>query len=333
MQNSVTFWTEGGASIGMGHVMRCINIAHALDEQELPIHFLVNNERPVIDRLNSESLFHITYPMTGMHPSRLSGDIVVIDTKKDVSGQVHTLKEDGRKVILIDNTSTDEADAVVMPTPIYRGSRMRGLISGSEYIIIGDRFRNARERSPLEHSLPLKVLITMGGSDPNNLTGMVLKDLAGLDGIEVTVVIGPAFSSGRTFEDLNASRWEKFSIVHNPDDMAAWMGRSHVAFTAMGTTVFELAYMGVPSVVIGNYESDREDLAAMEGLGITRGLGFHKDLMPGEAGEAIKLFRDDAVLWRETSSKAMALTDGRGASRIAGIITAMLDGERTQKVI
>lgn len=332
MQDCVTFWTEGGPSLGMGHVMRCINIARALDGEDLPLHFLVNNERAVIERLNSEAFFHITYPLTGMHASRLSGGVVVIDTKKDVSGQVHTLKEDGRKVILIDNTSSGEADAVVMPTPIYRGHRASGLVCGSEYIIIGGQFRNARERGTLGHSRPLKVLVTMGGSDPNNLTGIVLMDLAEVGGIEVTVVIGPAFNANRSFEDLKTGRWEKFSFVHNPKEMAALMSGAHVAFTAMGTTVFELAYMGVPSVVIGNYESDREDMASLEELGISKGLGFHKDILPGETGKALKAFRDDPALWQEASTKAMALTDGRGAMRIAGLITSMIR-EKTARVM
>lgn len=328
MQNSVTFWTEGGPTVGMGHVMRCINIARALEEQELPLHFLVNNERPVIDRLNSEALFHITYPLTGRHPSRLSGDVVVIDTKRDVSGQVHTLKEDGRKVILIDNTSTDEADAVVMPTPLYRGSIKCGLVAGSEYIIIGERFRNARERGLLRHSAPLKVLVTMGGSDPNNLTGRILEELSDMEGIEVTVVIGPAFSADCAFESS-----DRFSFVHNPRDMAALMSGSHVAFTAMGTTIFELAYMGVPSLVIGNYESDREDLASIEELGISRGLGYHMDIQPGNISGALTEFRDNAAMWQETSMKAKALTDGRGALRIAGLITSMLSGDKAVKAV
>src|SRR3989304_6506945 len=122
MQNGVTFWTEGGPSIGMGHVMRCINIAHALETEEMPMHFLVNNERPVIDRLNEEPLFHIVYPMTGRHANRLTNGVVVIDTKRDVSAQVRSLREEGRKVVLIDNSSTGEADAIVMPTPVYRRS-------------------------------------------------------------------------------------------------------------------------------------------------------------------------------------------------------------------
>ena len=249
MQNGVTFWTEGGQSIGMGHVMRCINIARAFGAEEMPLHFLVNNERPVIERLNQEAFFHVVYPMSGKHANRLTKGVVVIDTKRDVSSQVRSLKEDGKKVVLIDNSSTDEADAIVMPTPVYRGQSRPALFSGSSYLIIGDNFREARGEGPISHSAPLKVLVTMGGADPFNLTEMVLKALWPIEGIEVTTVIGPAFRMTDTMEEFVKRSGESFTFAFNVKDMAPLMRASHIAFTAVGTTVYELAYMGVPSVL------------------------------------------------------------------------------------
>lgn len=324
MQNGVTFWTEGGTSIGMGHVMRCINIAHALETEEMPMHFLVNNERPVIDRLNEEALFHLVYPMTGRHVGRLTNGVVVIDTKRDVSEQVRSLREEGRKVVLIDNSSTGEADAIVMPTPVYRGQDNGNILHGNSYLIIGENFRRSRAAEPLVHSAPLKVLVTMGGADPFNLTETVLKALWNIEGIEVTIVIGPAFKLNETMEEFIRRNNEKFTFVFNAKNMAPLMRDTHIAFTAVGTTVYELAYMGVPSVLIGNYETDAEDLATLEKLGISRSLGYYMELNPAEITEATESFRDDPAIWAEMSLKARNLTDGDGAARIAAIIRSLI---------
>lgn len=324
MQNGVTFWTEGGLSIGMGHLMRCINIAKALEAGDLPLHFLVNNERPVIDRLNEEAFFHIVYPMTGRHAGRLTNGIVVIDTKRDVSPQVHALREEGRKVVLIDNSTSDEADAIVMPTPVYRGEARGGLHAGRRYLIIGEDFRAARRKTPAAHASPLKVLVTMGGSDPFNLTEKVLRALWDVEGIEVTTVLGPAFRMTETMEELVRRANERFSFVHGVKNMAPLMRDAHIAFTAVGTTVYELAYMGVPSVLIGNYESDADDLSTLEGLGICRSLGFFRDVEPFRIAEAAESFRDDAATWRGMSMNARGLTDGDGAARIAALIRSLI---------
>jgi len=320
----VTFWTEGGSSIGMGHVMRCVHVARALESEELPLHFLVNNERPVIERLNSEALFHITYPLTGAHASHLSGGVVVIDTKRDVNVQVRHLKEDGKKVVLIDNRSSVDADAVVMPTPLYSGGNERGLFSGSDYIIIGDNFRKACTLKTRKHSLPLKVLVTMGGSDPFDLTAMVLKALHDVEGIEVTVVIGPAFRNA----EGDWPKDEKFRFVRNVKDMAPLMREAHIGFTAMGTTVFELAYMGVPSVIIGNYADDRADLDSIRKLGICLSLGFYMDVKPCHIKEAVDFFRNERA-YDDMSINARRLTDGKGVSRIAGLVMSLLNGLRS----
>lgn len=324
MQNGVTFWTEGGPSIGMGHLMRCINIAHALETEEMPMHFLVNNERPVIDRLNEEALFHLIYPMTGRHANRLTNGVVVIDTKRDVSSQVRALREEGRKVVLIDNSSTPEADAIVMPTPVYKGQGCGNILYGNSYLIIGDNFIKARGSAPVRHSLPLKVLVTMGGSDPFNLTETVLKALWNIEGIEVTTVIGPAFKMTETIEEFIKRSSERFKFVFNARNMAPLMRAAHIAFTAVGTTVYELAFMGVPSVLIGNYETDAEDLAALESLGISRSLGHYRDIDQSSISDAAERFRDDPASWAEMSLNARNLTDGDGASRIAALIRSLI---------
>lgn len=323
MQNGVTFWTEGGPSIGMGHLMRCINIAHALAPEDMPMHFLVNNERPVIDRLNQEALFHIVYPITGRHANRLTNGVVVIDTKRDVSTQVHALKEEGRKVVLIDNGSTEEADAIIMPTPVMKANGGGKHLAGSDYLIIGENFRRQRGSAPIQHALPLKVLVTMGGADPNNLTETVLKALWRVEGIEVTTVLGPAYRMTEAMEEFIKRSGGKFSFLFNVKDMAPVMRTSHVAFTAVGTTVYELAYMGIPSVLIGNYDTDASDLGALEGLGICKSLGHFKAVEQQAISGAAEFLRDDEAAWREISLNARGLTDGDGAARIASVITSL----------
>jgi UDP-2,4-diacetamido-2,4,6-trideoxy-beta-L-altropyranose hydrolase len=324
MQNGVTFWTEGGPSIGMGHLMRCINIARSLGSSEMPMHFLVNNERPVIERLNEEAFFHVVYPITGRHANKLTNGVVVIDTKRDVRDQVRSLREEGRKVVLIDNDSTDEADAIVMPTPIYRGEERGKLFSGSGYLIIGDNFRRERGTEPVPHSVPLKVLVTMGGADPFNLTEMVLKALWNIDGIVLTVVLGPAFRMTDVIEEFIKRSSDKLFFVFNARDMAPLMRATHIAFTAVGTTVYELAYMGVPSVLLGNYATDAEDLALLEGLGVSSSLGYYRELNPSLISNAAESFRDDSAMWSEMALAARNLTDGDGASRIADIICSLI---------
>ncbi|MBI5588128.1 MAG: hypothetical protein HY889_07160, partial [Deltaproteobacteria bacterium] len=178
MSHSVTFWTEGGSSIGMGHLARCVNVARALKRLSITADFLVNDERSVKDRLEAEGFSFRIVSLSKEPVSVLSHAVVVIDSKKDLRRHLSMLKEAGKKVVLIDNATAPEADTVVVPSPFHRGDRRGKLYGGSEYLIIGENFQRERNLGVSKGGhKPFKVLVTMGGADPFNLTELVVNAL------------------------------------------------------------------------------------------------------------------------------------------------------------
>ncbi|MFQ5736265.1 MAG: PseG/SpsG family protein [Thermodesulfobacteriota bacterium] len=321
----VTFWTEGGASIGMGHLARCVNLARELEMRGIRSGFLVNKDAAAAGRLSQEGLDYLYCALDDMGGVDLTRATVVIDTKRDVSAQVSALKKAGRQVITIENLSAvADSDAVVIPSPVFAGTQVRGKVfAGAEYVIMGKGFIEARKGlKRRRYTRPLKVLVTMGGADPNNLTGFVVDVLKDVRDIEVTVVIGPACRSHKRLENLTRGMATPFTFVTGVTDLAPYMRQAHVAFTAVGTTVYELAYMGVPSVIIANYESDRDYLRVFEALGISESLGFYRDVRGRDIVEAVRTFLKDPSICRAMSGCALEMTDGQGAARIADLIAA-----------
>src|SRR5574337_149843 len=246
-----------------------------------------------------------------------------MDTKKDVSDKVRLLKENGKKVVLIDNDTPASAlaDKVVLPSALPKRNLSDNAVYGRDYLIIGDNFRYARRRPA--YSSPLKVLVTMGGSDPNGLTEKVVEALWDFDSIETTVVIGPAAKPSNKLEGLVSSGNPRFRFLWNVRDMAPVMASSHLAFTAVGTTIYELAYMGVPSVLIANYPDDEPDLRGFEGLGTSLSLGYFKDVKASDIRVALRRLQMDRAYWELMSTRGRSLTDGMGAQRIALLIEGM----------
>lgn len=326
MSYRVTFWTEGGNPVGMGHISRCVNIARALKKSSVPFDFLINDDESVKARLEAEGFEYRAGWLTPETVQKINSGTVVIDTKKDLGGLVGMLKESCKRVVVIDNTSTAEADMAIFPSPFYRGERRVNERGGSDYVIIGDNFIRERGALPQEKPFrPFKVLITMGGADPFNLTEQVVNAIERLDGVEATVVIGPASKPTQFLKRFIESGSEKFRFLYNVADMAPVMSSSHIAFTAVGTTVYELAYLGVPSVVIANYPHDDSDLRELKELGISFGLGYYKDVNAPMIRGAVKSLMKRENLLELMSRKAYSLTDGRGAARIARCIAELAD--------
>ncbi len=162
------------------------------------------------------------------------------------------------------------------------------------------------------------VLITTGGGDSENIAGKILKKLYA-NGLEFHVVMGqfhPYFQEMKGLE----KEYTNIHIHHNVTDMAALMRNCDIAVTAGGSTIYELAAVGVPFVCF-SYAVNQElltEYVGREGIGGYAG-AWHRE--PGAVLERLeKQFWElvgDGKTQKEYIFRARAMTDGRGAERIA----------------
>ncbi len=354
MLNGVTFWTEGGSSIGMGHVMRSLSTARVLKASGVPVSFLINDDSSIAVLLAAEGMEFALLPFEGAAPPVITGSVIVMDTRRDVSRLAAALKMQGKWVVMVDNlTACGASDCVVMPTLTFRpdiwaemgeelpGGQLSNIKSGGDYVIIGENFIRGRAigrilARPQQESgkrpfsgEALKILVTMGGADPNFLAEKVVGALKGVEGIEVTVVIGPASTPSPGFRRVINSRSDTFTFLTDVKDLAPHAAAADFAFSAMGVTVYELAYMGVPSVLIANYPEDALDIETLESMGICRSLGYHRDVTEDGIRRVVGHFMGNRGGLKVISSNAVRLIDGRGAERIAGIISELYKHDKS----
>ena len=91
--------------------------------------------------------------------------------------------------------------------------------------------------------------MTMGGSDPDNATALVLGALERLSRrFDVTVVVGGANPR------LDSIRQQCLRLTrvcsHNTANFESLMAKTDMAIAAVGGTIWELAYMGVPTLLL-----------------------------------------------------------------------------------
>jgi spore coat polysaccharide biosynthesis predicted glycosyltransferase SpsG len=341
----IIIWTEGGKGIGLGHVRRCLVIAHELKERGIDVLFFVNGDPTANDWIKREGFNYKVFSLTKSRVSNtaMKGSYVfLIDTKKPVTELIRRIKKKGCKIILMDNETPTriEADTVIYPTAIYQNNLdwtgFKGKVfGGADYIPIAGSFIRIREKvKQRRFQPPYQVLVTMGGSDPNHLTSKVvssLLDLAESDHSLIThhlllikIVIGPAFSSDPDLDNIEKQYHHNVEFIKGKDDLSVEMAESHVAVTALGTTILELAFMGTPSIVIANYKTDKIDMKAFEKLGISLPLGYYEEMSDIKIKQTVNNLLKDKMLWENMSQKGKILIDGCGAKRIADIVEKML---------
>jgi len=111
----------------------------------------------------------------------------------------------------------------------------------------------------------------------------------------------------------------------SPMNMPEVLRGAKLAVTAGGTTLYELASLGVPMVILAIAENQRptcERFAVADAAGYA---GWYGELTPARLVEEIMVYWTEPELLRTLATRARSLVDGRGAARV---VAAMTGGAR-----
>jgi spore coat polysaccharide biosynthesis predicted glycosyltransferase SpsG len=162
-----------------------------------------------------------------------------------------------------------------------------------------------------------KVLVTMGGSDPDNVTLKVIQALqqVDMDGLEAIVVVG---GSNPNHEELQAavqdSRFPirlESNVTHMPELMA-W---ADVAVSAGGSTCWEIAFMGLPSLVLVLSENQQGIATGLDEAGVVLNVGWYTKASIAQVTKTLVVLLEDRGLRRRMGLQGRELVDGLGSER------------------
>jgi spore coat polysaccharide biosynthesis predicted glycosyltransferase SpsG len=192
------------------------------------------------------------------------------------------------------------------------------LLLGTDYILLRREFLKYRD---WERSIPdvgRKLLVTLGGADPENITETVVRalDLVSVDDLEVVVVVGgtnPHLDALRTAVARSGLRIE---LRVNVADMASLMAWADAAVTAGGSSAWEIALLGVPALGIGRARYEIQLLRAAAASGILVNLGPYLDVTAGLIAERLARLLLDPDERTRLSDSARRVADGFGPERV-----------------
>jgi RimJ/RimL family protein N-acetyltransferase len=163
-----------------------------------------------------------------------------------------------------------------------------------------------------------KVLVTMGGADPDNVTLQVLKALkeVAIPDMEVVVVLGPANHHKDDIEHFLSLFPFKSHLLLSVDNMPEIMAWADVAIAAGGSTSWELAFMGVPSLLIILAENQRVVSHKLEEAGACINLGWYDETKVGTISKVAENIMKNQKAREAMSTKGRNLVDGNGGSEV-----------------
>ena len=335
---------DGNAKIGAGHMMRCLTIADALSAQRnesKEILFVCGDEQSaelagnrgykvfVLEsesgNLETELSLWPRIPEIEKEPNEILVDSYFVTDRylREIGkyGRVTLLDDMGEKCFPVRRIINYNAFADRPHYVELYGNTDTELILGSAYVPLRPQFHRkshcVRERAE-------NVLITTGGGDNDNIAGRILKRVEGEagDGLDYHLIIGnfnPHFEEMRTLGE----QYDNIHIHHNVQDMAGLMEQCDLAITAGGSTVYELAALGVPFVCFSYAENQEKltDFLRREGIALAAG-AYHKDPegVLNRIAEQVTALINNRELRDRCSLRERKLTDGLGAERLAEVL-------------
>jgi UDP-2,4-diacetamido-2,4,6-trideoxy-beta-L-altropyranose hydrolase len=244
------------------------------------------------------------------------------------------IRQRGHRLLVIDdNAHLDryEADILVNQNlyarELHYSTRPETkLLLGPDYFLLRREFQptRAKRETPV---FAEKILVTLGAMDPENVTLKVLKGMDRLRDrkLQVTALVGPDNPHLRMLEKHASGSPHGVGIVVDPPAIAPLMLGTDLAVSGGGTTLGELAHMGVPTLAVIVAENQRMAVAAWERDGIVRTLGEGSRLEADAVSRGIFGLASDGKARERMSEKGRTLVDGRGAERIINNLLAFSD--------
>lgn len=336
---------DGSAEIGAGHIMRCLALGNAWQEAAADVTFACAEILPALQQRLQQHKFAVAAiggkpgsEEDAQYTANLAKDLrsawVIVDGYQFRPDYYRHLKKQGLRCVAIDDDGRLDqycAEVVLNPNAAANegmyGKRQRHtqLLLGSRFALLRPEFRDAARKRECSE-VARRVLVTMGGSDPENVTLKVVQALIELaaEGVEVRVVAGSGY---RHLDQLRACTGKmrgRVWVEENPAEMAPLMAWADIAVSAAGGTCWELACMGVPAVVIAISKDQCGSAEAVAEHGTGCNLGWHSDVSPTDIKDAVQRLLQDRERRQAMSTAGQNLVDGQGPRRVVEFLQRML---------
>ena len=342
----VIFRVDASLQMGTGHVMRCLTLAAALKDNGANIEFICRkHEGSLIDkiRLNGfkvhelEALEEVDDKLTHSHwlgatQQQDTDDCIEILKAEKINWLIidhyaldeqwqKRLKPYYKKLMVVDDLADRKHECDILLDQNFGRShqdykelvpKSAKLLMGSEYALLRPEFEKYRQYSldRRKDEKLKKLLINMGGADPDNITGKVIERLqiAKLPkDVEITIVMGktaPHLSNVITSVSKLPYRSE---VKVDVDNMAELMANADIAIGASGATTWERCCLGLPTIQL---------ITAYNQEFIAQKLNKINAIKLVEIDDVVENLENFQYWMQSTGESASKVTNGSGIKRI-----------------
>lgn len=338
---------DANVAMGTGHVMRCLALAQAWHDAGGRCMFAMAESTPAVERwlgeerIEIEHIEHLEAPAGTAGDAKQTRDIagnknavwIVVDGYQFGADYQSAIKQSASKLLFVDDNGHAErycADLVLNQNShaneslyVTREAHTR-LLLGPRYAMLRREFRLWKDWSREIPETATKILIAMGGSDPENFTRRVVEALEGVREfpLEILAVVGGSNPHLAEIEDAISRSPYSIRLVRDATDMPDLMAWADMAISAAGSICWEFCALALPAILIPIAPNQDSAADSLQRLGAAKLFSGAKQFCPKELAREVVGLITSPYERRSLSQRAHALVDAQGACRVVAELSS-----------
>lgn len=335
-RNLVIIRVDGNHMLGLGHVVRELNLARQLKKVlDANITFLFRDNSIVSSLLKNHGFQVIPLGNKESFKQELrryrDAALVIVDTPLFLSRQLNAIKKYTKKLVHITDArcASGSSDLTIMPNLIgsrVREIRSKKIFTGKQYIMLNEKFVDYRKKYKACRDVR-NIVICFGGSDPKDITKRIVnflhKNSKSFFSPKITVIIGPAY---RNTKNLIGSFGNniKFRFKQATCNIARELFNADIAIVSGGTLMYEASAIGVPSLIICQNRAQMKEADFFHKQGALINLGLSNTLSKTFFLQQLNDIATNALSRKKLSTIARKSIDPYGIRRITKTIYKLI---------
>jgi len=342
----VAFRADGGSSIGMGHIMRCLSLAKEFRRQGCKVFFISKFGQGIekIKEENFETIKLFCYETKGINGFDYGNETELV---KETSEIIEVIKSYEIELLFIDSYNVneeyffnikqhikklgyiDDVNKFIYPVDILINGNITGeylnykkysanevMLLGPKYNLIRDEFRELP--SKVINKEVKEIMITTGGSDPYDISSKLINIISEEEEfkkVKLNVIIGGGFTNKEYLREI-AKKNKNIILYENTKYMSEIMLKADIGISAGGSTLYELCACGTPAIGFIVADNQCELVEKMNELGYIISLGWYDEFSKEDLIYNLKNLCNDYSMRVKVSEYMQMLLDGKGTIRI-----------------
>jgi spore coat polysaccharide biosynthesis predicted glycosyltransferase SpsG len=321
---TVLFRVDGGSAkdVGTGHIFRSLLLAAQLKGRASLIFASLDC---VEFRYGHNQIASKGYPLSLLQPDRYHGalralidhtspDLIVCDLYQYQLEELELLSTTDAPLMTFDQFDPLRRYSNYPINAVSNSGQ--GLYDGLDYIVIPPPQVIRRRRE-----IPENIFVCFGGFDYLNLTLKVTQTLAKICCTQrIQIVVGNDYAPIKDLVAFTNQTQLQITLHQQPNNFEELMGDSDIALVSGGLTLFQSLSLGVPTIVISQYDHQTQTANDFEHYDAYVNLGQGEALDEDRVLTAVTSLVEDSEARRRLSGNAIQLVDGKGLDRVVRII-------------